>query len=611
MAEFFEPSYLGGPEGSPVTPMQGVQRPGYETVLSGVGRVFGGLSEGLADLTQMKMQQAKEAQEAALQQANDSTVAEFIKKQMSITQALETGQIKNSAQARTLMRETLTRYVSNNPSLATDLGNAHKLFTKQSGLGESVYEGTQEEKMWAAVEQDALKNGWITPSMSAEERQNASVAYTQFKRSQEMLSAEQQRLAYATAQVGYGTAQINQQKAAVGLQNAKYDLANKQAKQASQVMVGQMASTYNVKLANQMQDILGRYERGEIDAQQATMAMDQGFVEVDAFIRQQGDQAGADYVNNMVAPMRSQLENYKRYVSGEINKTALENKNATLVGLQVNNALGDPEIARLSAVSKILPNSSLVTSIDANSSAYRFVRQNMDPSTKPADIFPDYEKDKQGVGEYFQILKDGMGSSISGAADDVDGLNNELNSNMVNILNGIEVYGANNAKASDFNEVIKFLADPKVGKYLAQQGGIPADASIRAKQTLEYYYMNQVLPVIKKEYEGAKTGGELTFVGAGRTQRPKIEGQEDVSKLIKPVFTGAGVSFTAAPDASPYTKQKAKELNKTVAPIVNNLTYMSAHLEGNQDYKTYYEQYFAPLFEAQNENTQQGNNQAE
>ena len=597
----FTTSYIGGPEGSPVTPLSPVET---RFIGNPIGDIAASTAGVAGNIMARNYEVAKEQQLAELKAQGDRTVAEFINKQLAITQAVETGQIKNSAEARMRMRQNLTRYVADNPSLATDIGKAHNAFIKTSGLGEAVYEGTEEEKMAIAIEQDAVKAGWITPNMTDQERQSGAIAYTQFKRAQELLGYEQKQISLQSAKVGLATAQINQQSAA-------YTLQEKRNKQASQVALGQMASAYSTNVVNKLEDIRKRVDNGELDAQQGTMLMDQALFEVEQVARQAGSQAGTDYVNNLVAPMRLQVENYKGYLLGTVNKTALENKAAITTALQVNNALGDPEVARIAALSKILPNASIVTQIEAGSAAYRFLQGNMSTETKPADILPDYEKDKQGVDEYFQILKQGAGAVLDGSATDIEGTSQEIDNNLTNILNGIDVYGATTSKPSDFNAVVKFLADPKVGKYITQRGGMQPQAAIKAKQSLEFYYMNEVLPVVQSEYQKALTGGQLNLTTVGRTSVPKITGQEAVSKQIRPVFTGAGVSFVAAPDASPYTKQKAKDLNKNVAPIVNNLTYMSAHLEGTTDYKSYYETYFAPLFEDKDENTEQGNNQAE
>lgn len=605
MAEFFEPSVLGGPEGSPITPMSPIERPGYEVVLSSVGRTLGGVSQGLADLTKLRAEQAKEAEIARIKAEGDRTVAEFTNKQLAISQALETGQIKSSAEARTRMRQNLTRYIADNPSLATDLGNAHKLFTKQSGLGDSVYEGTEEEQMWNKVEQDAVSAGWVMPGQSEQERQQAALSYAQFKKAQDMMAFEQKQYALATAKVGLTNANLE-------TQNKMASLREKQLKQAATVSVGQMANTYSTHVNNKLTAILRDKEAGKIDTQAATIQMDQVLFEVDNLIRQQGGQAGADYINSMTAPMRLQVDNYKKYLSGELNKVALDNANATAIGIQQSLYLKDPKNAQLVAASKFFPNSSFVQGQQVTDSMMRFFEVNNVPETKPADILPDYEQGKTDVGGYFDVLKETAGKLNQGTAIDPEATVKDFNVNLDNIMKGIEVYGPQ-SRPQDFNQFLNFMASPDIGKYISANGGLPSPASAnKAKQVLMETYNMQVEPLLQEEYLKAQTGGKLVLETAGRTQRPVIEGKQAANVLIQPVFTGSGITFQSTEvRPSTYTIQKVKELNKNVAPIVNKLVQANAHMDGHQDYKRVYEEQFSKLFEVGNENSEQGNNQAE
>ncbi|MNS33467.1 hypothetical protein D3C86_1339880 [compost metagenome] len=66
--------------------------------------------------------------------------------------------------------------------------------------------------------------------------------------------------------------------------------------------------------------------------------------------------------------------------------------------------------------------------------------------------------------------------------------------------------------------------------------------------------------------------------------------------VIKPYFSGGGVLFRADPTASTAVKNKVNDLNKSVAPIVNKLIRMDAHLGGDTNYKSSYDRNFKTIF---------------
>ena len=70
----------------------------------------------------------------------------------------------------------------------------------------------------------------------------------------------------------------------------------------------------------------------------------------------------------------------------------------------------------------------------------------------------------------------------------------------------------------------------------------------------------------------------------------------EATSVIKPTFTGAGVTFIAQPGSSNAIRIKAKDLNQKVAPVLNRLIRMSAHLAGGTNYKSVYDQNYSAIF---------------
>jgi hypothetical protein len=188
----------------------------------------------------------------------------------------------------------------------------------------------------------------------------------------------------------------------------------------------------------------------------------------------------------------------------------------------------------------------------------------------------------------------------AGTAIDQETAINEVNSNIVNVLRGIEVYGPSATSLGDYAPVLDFLSDAAVGKFIVKQGGFTDAASAnKAGQVLEQNYASQVLPLVKEEFEKTMAGGAVNIRSYGRTEVPTVEGQKPTSELVKVKFSGSGISFVAADpaDNNSLTRNRIKELNAKVQPVMNKLIRASAHLSGTTDYKAIYDANYASIFE--------------
>ncbi len=593
MADFTQ-SYVGGEQTSPIRPLQPVTD---NSSLIGLG-LLEGLAGGVGDVVEKIGKQKEKERLALLQQQQDQAVSTFVRGQLSLADAVDTGGM-SSLEARTRMRANLSRAIADNPALAVDLGKAHTATIKSTGLGQAVYEGTEAEKQQVNIETEAVEAGWVRPNQSPQDKEKAAYAYQDFKRSMELMGFEQKKLALESSRVGLQRERIGLTTAGIQQQNARLALAEKQNKLNAQNALGKASNAYIVKLQGDLENIRQAKEDGRIDATQAAMATDQAFLVVDQLTRQIGAQAGSDYVNNLTAPMRQMVENYKGYMTGQIKLDDLKTRTDTNVAMQTLNLSNNPQSAKLIAASKLFPNSDVISLTQSNDVVMNFIGGGQDVNTKPADVLPDYQEGKDGLNTYLNMMQQTMGKVNAGTAVDPEGTKQDVDNNLTNILRSIDVYGASTSNASDYNGVMDFLSKTEVGRYITTQGGLPDTvAANKAAQAIEYQYANVVLPLIKQEYEKSKTGGQASMSYYGRTEVPGVKGQQATKDLITPQFIGSGVVFNVKPgDTSTFTRAKAKELNDKVAPVLNRLIRVSAHLSGTTDYKSVYEQNYSQLFE--------------
>lgn len=537
---------------------------------------------------------AKNQQALKTQELINSNVSEFAQAQLRIADAVEGGDL-NSQEGRMRMRANYTRAIADNPGLVTDLAKVHKDIISTSGLGKVVAEGTDQEQMDLAAQKEASLNGWIPAHLSPDQREAATQSYLQFKRSQEDLKAEQARVSLATSKINQQSATVGLATSKVSLQSARLGLAQKERAERSRNALASGADAYNQRFTNSMDEIKMRLDRGEIDRDTAVQLADNQFNTIQQTISSAGRDAGSDYMNSVVSPMRSQYENTKKFLTGEMSKETLDNQNFINLGKQKLLITSDPEDAKIIAVTNLFPHADLTTMPVVNSRVVKMIGSNADTTTKPADILPDTDSGKQDTQTYLNLLKSNLTASNNGSLLNKEATAVEIDSNISNVLKGIDAYSLSATNPKEYNQVVDFLASPEFGKYSSLKGGLPADSATGAKQVLQANYENQVIPLLKQAWDQSKTG-PVGQVNIGRNQIP-TGSTLNTTDVIKPTFTGSGVSFQVSPGVTDQrTRLKAADLNKQVAPVLNKLIRMSAHLEGTQDYKRIYNDNYAAIF---------------
>lgn len=604
MADFT--TNVGEQQGSMPQPQQPVQDKSSLVALNAFGDIGGKLLSVGAAVVQNQQQKAQ-------QDALNQVVGGFAQKQLSIADAVDTNQI-SSQEGRMRMRANYTQAISNNPGLTNVLAKTQKELVTTSGLGSVVAEGTEQEKMQLALNKEALSAGWIKADASPAEQAAGAAAYTQFKRHQADIDAQQNQLSLDSAQIGLqrakiglATDKIQQVTAGYSQQNAKMTLEENVRKQRSQLAVGGMADSYFFKFNQDLDDIQKRKESGELTPQQAVMAADKSFAVIQQAVNLTGRDAGGEYVNNLTAPLRGLYENRTKFLNGEIDKNTLENQNSVLLGKSKLNILGDPKMAATTALTNLLgPNTlSLLPEVNKTVADYLARNANPTPVSKPADVLPDSQEDKQAVGTYFGVLKSNMGVVDSKQGDDKTRTTEELNANVTNVLKSIDVHSLTVNNPSEYNQVTDFIASPEYGKFVKSGGGIHAEAAENAKNILQSQYMDKVLPVLRQEFEKAQVDTSSLARGLGGIEGSAMMPATPVAATaqIKPVFSGGGVTFRADPNASTVMKNKAKDLNSNVAKVINKLLRMDAHLNGDTDYKGSYDRNFETIFGVKQDGT--------
>lgn len=541
----------------------------------------------------------------------NAVVTSFSQKQLNLADAVEQGAM-SSQEARMRMRKNYTDEIANNPSLTKLLAQTQADIINTAGLGKIVAEGTEQEKINIALQKEASMAGWIKPTASPDEQQAGIAAYSQFKRHEADINAQQNALQLASAKVGYerakvglATDRVQQVTAGYSQQTAKINLIEAKQQQQARVAVGGLADSYNFKFNQDLAEIERRKDAGEITPQEAIKLADQQYATITQLVSSVGRDAGGDYVNNITAPMQMRYNNSLKFLNGEIDKQILSNENERTIALQTKNALGDPKVARVVSTVRLLGNANLALIPGLNDAAMSILDKNTNPATKPADILPDTQEEKADVGNYLGVVKSsisGYNGGNYGADGNKDATQEQLNANVSNILRGIDVHSVAVDNPAEYNQVTDFLASSEFGKFTSSGGGVYQDAAQNASTILQTQYVDQVLPLLKTEWETTaipkRNSNVYQAAPAGATDSTSPTSADATSSVIKPVFTGGGVVFRAeGPNAnSTITRNKVKDLNAKVGTVLNKLIRMDAHLSGNTDYKAAYERYAPSIF---------------
>lgn len=531
------------------------------------------------------------------QKAVNSNLESFSQQQLKLATAVDTGQM-SSAEARMRQRANYTAAIANNPSLIGQFADIQKSLTTTAGLAKNVADGTDAEQMDLANQKSASAAGWIPPTATPEQRTQATNEYLRYQRSQEQLSSATKQLAYTRSQIGLQTDRIQQSSALVSLQSAKIGLQEKQQEQTANIALGNLTDSYSSKFSSNLQQIAQDVQSGKITQEEGLQRADAQHQTVMQVASQVGQNAASGRLGALTAPMTEMYNNYKDKMSGKITQELLD-RNITLAeGKQKMLILSDDDSARVVATSQLLGAAGPALMPAMSQQVVKILGKNMDPTTAPANPHPDTPTEKADNRVYLNTVKAGLTQLNSGGLNNNQAAKEEVALHANQVLKGVNAYSMAASDPTNYNDVVNFLASPEYGKFAATQGGVPADTAVQAKQVLQQQYEQAVVPLLKKEYDTAtvntpsSTGPRSTTGGLNSVA---------ATSAIKPQFTGSGIVFMVDPTASNRSDAvlKAKGLNDRVAPILNNLIRMSAHLGGNQNYEKAYKDNYASIFGAE------------
>lgn len=566
----FTTSNAGGPMGTNVTPNQGVASNTGNILLSAIGSTVQGAFSAFEDAKKLEAVKTEKAEELA----GSKVLSSFRSKQLQFVDAYEQGKMTQS-EARTRMRAELNKFQANNPLLGEDILATHAQLMTTAGLGKVVDEGTAQDRERARTRQAALDAGFLEGAPDEEE---AVSNYLRFKSAGETLAREQAQLTFENGKLERAGKLTSNETALISLQEKKIQLAQ-------QAAVAEMADAFAPSVRDKTQSIVAKFRDGQLDVKGAVAELNAIRQTINTTVTGAGRKAGSEYLSTVVQPMIETLDIAKEVVTGNLESTALTNQLNSALTRQKLIQLSDPQNLNVVATSELFRNIDTLRAAEVDATVTRMLSTTLDNDT---DHFNPFTKDAGKAKVALDVVRDSAAKSVGGKANPL--LLEELDKSITDILSGVSAYRSSLTDTSQLKNIQDFLSDPVIASHIKSRGGIPKEVVGNAKEVVQELYEMRVLPAIKTQLQqsnvvsGFKSTGQ-GMMGGEITTTPA----EDVVNIK---FAGSDVYFEAN---SNIGKAKAKDLNKKLAPIMNKMIRVTAHLSGTTDYKSSFEQLFGSM----------------
>lgn len=523
-AQLSQPQAAGANVIAPVRPVSGIPE-----IVSQAVNIFAG------NLVDKKKQQAEEAK--------NRVIKEYVDTIGGINEAVAQGAMRaneGSMQARARFQQFVSQY----PEYISELTNASKALRSEGELGEILEEEQTQQELRRGILKDAAAAGVYVPANASREYEDQVIATFQADRAMQK-------------QVELNIKLSAEQRAA----SAEERSANEyMLKQNTRMALTQIASN-QVPLVNTFtQDLQRRVNSGE-DTEVLLAEVNQFFIPIEASIAQIGTAypEAIGPIRSMFSDMRATMQDVASgKIQGEAIERRLKTQTQAMQLIVLNHA--DPEFQAAVATGELFKNVP-----PALLEQWRGIRSIVDLTKDNPNLFNIYnspEDTKSGM----SFLRDRLGKVQTGeivSPEDIAKLDKA-------VTNSGKATAAMSPGAMSPDQAVaatKMYASPEFYNQYASTGKMDIDTFMQARRVLSSVYENAIRPQVIQ-----------------RMQEEAIDGS--VGSKLSVTFDGNTVKFSqigATGSLRPYERRFYSSIE-----ILNNYIRMGAHLEGTNDYKSYW-----------------------
>jgi hypothetical protein len=529
-------------------------------VLEGMSNIFDAAGEYLT-----KKKEAKTV----------GTLAEFTNKQLAVADGVDQGRY-NSKFARTMLRKNLMEAIEANPLLAKELVASQSSIVGLAGGADVVKEGTDQEQRQKARNDAMVASGFMPADTSDQDAKKYDVV---MREAEEASRRHKMRMETLDEQLKINTLSSSER---TRMEEEKKDVANRYIRDSSEA-----TSLY---LGTQFSNIL----KGDLSESEKQMAIEDLY---NGWLSQTAStlgEAGTQEAQYMLKPIEALRDSYLKRATGEIGDAELKRQTDRAMATQKALALSDPAIAKLAVTSELFPQSGILAAIVGDEAVRRSVLNFLAADANPDAPAPNFYSNDLPTNKAGKAVGDAI---LNGLSSDDEVKKSAAQASLNKLFEGLEDNAGTIVRdPKKAKSVIDWMSSSSF--YKAFKANPDAFEGIAgAKEVLERNYADEVWGLIDREfknnkvqtYSKAKLGLKGGAFGDGTQEVTGGAKTENLPDGVAARSTSNGMEFYATSDKREFA-EKASELNRTLKPIINNNLKAFAHINGRNDYGTYWDE---------------------
>lgn len=502
------------------------------------------------------------------QTKNEMLLSEFQASQTAILDAIDQRAI-DPLFGRSQLRQNLSKMILSHPSLRDDLTQLQSSILGTAGMGSQAFEETDSEARVNAQIDRAVKSGLVSANASEADLLDAAAA--------------QQQLDLAATQYTASMNELNLRSKNLDVNSKEYEVWKEQRSDASlQFLQAQVRP-----LLSQLQENVRQLNfNTELSPSEKLQALDAYWAEVMAETSTARSHVTSTQAEALFSVLENTVTQAKEVLNGNLDLSTLETQNKARLAGSLNTLLKDPLMADYVALTKAAPG--IVTVLDnivaaqVNNTLSRMLLEG-NSGEDGVSIFSGSSQD------YLNIL-----SEYSDA--DTPETSEELAKQLNGLFTGVETasgFLAKNPKKGI--ALVEWMARPEFLEMRLEHSSSITNVEA-AQDIIQTHYSNEVWSMVRDQFQTAFVQDPQVYMrGSTRDTLAAIRGDDSVDihaglstvpEAVSYVWQNGSLRFMPINPDNKGAVDKARSLNKELAPIINTTVRGMSHLEGNTNYES-------------------------
>lgn len=513
------------------------------------------LLEGLGNLTARVDELFSDKKE----KKENVVVANLIREQLKISEAVNQN-IYGADRGNILHRVNLMKAIDANPQLARELLTVQREIRGTGGGGAIIDKRTIEEQRTLQKKESLINAGLLGVDHTENEFKaaelNARLAVAADTQHRETM----QTINLALAVENLSDAQIKKHQAEKTAANVKYMQDSVPAAR------------------DKMKNTFERIVNGNGKGSDKVFAINESF---NAWYAQEaakiGDLSATEYTA-YVKPMEMARDLYISWANGELEKEALDNKLSNLVTNMEVTMASDPKVANVAAGVKLFGDNFLTTAyvndpqvLKQAMKIWQTVGDDSDDAPLP-NIYGEKRVDYEAWQRSVEVALKGLDGDEQSKSE-AEAMSTTMFESLAQNIRSIKLDPAKGKNP------YKVIASQEFYKLVSQNPELFEPYREEITDGLQRNFYDEVSGMVRREFTDAKVVSQESVTASEFGEEESL----DVSGEISYTFSSGVIKFTAMSD-DVTVRNKARDLNEKLAPVIQRSIKGIAHLDGHNNY---------------------------